>query len=100
LVNKLDLLEMDAADMLDVLHYFLDEDMRYATAESAQMHTNVRETLYGVLYGAPYKYGVKGSSNRTSSAYDEGATKPYVAPTDFDGSSPLPFGDALEAPIG
>lgn len=91
---------MDAADMLDVLHYFLDEDMRYATGESAQLHSNVRETLYGVLYGMPYKYGVKSSSDRTSSSYAEGDTKPYVPPTDFDESSPLPFGDALEAPIG
>ena len=81
--------------MLDVLHYYLDEDFRYATPESAQMHTKVRESIFGIMYGTSYGYGVKESSGEIDSA----GVKGYIPPTEFNADSPDPFGGILDAPI-
>lgn len=83
--------------MLDVIHYYLDEDMRYATPESAQMHSAMRHTLYGSLYNYPYNYGV--GKNGSSGEGDETAVKGYIPPTDFDAESDDPFGGVLDTPI-
>lgn len=99
IVNKVDLLELDSADMVDVIHYFFDEDMRYASYESALMHGKLREQIYGSLYEKHYKYAMKDSTDSGSSSA-EGATKPYVPPTEFNPESPSPFGKVLDAPIG
>jgi hypothetical protein len=98
-VNKVDLLELDSADMVDVIHYFFDEDMRYASYESALMHGKLREQVYGSLYEKHYKYAVKDSTDSSSSTAD-GGIKPYVPPTEFNPESSSPFGSALDAPIG
>jgi hypothetical protein len=98
-VNKVDLLELDSADMVDVIHYFFDEDMRYASYESALMHSKLREQIYGSLYEKHYKYAMKDSSSLDVSSVDEGI-KPYVPPTEFNPESSNPFGSVLDAPIG
>lgn len=99
IVNKVDLLELDSADMVDVIHYFFDEDMRYASYESALMHSKLREQIYGSLYEKHYKYAMKDSSSLDVSSVDEGI-KPYVPPTEFNPESSNPFGSVLDAPIG
>tara|TARA_B110000503_G_scaffold126803_1_gene195821 strand:- start:10177 stop:10452 length:276 start_codon:yes stop_codon:yes gene_type:complete len=90
---------MDASEMLDVLHYYFDEDFRYGSLEGAQLHSNVRDQIFGVMYGTTYKYGM--GKNRTvgSNGEEELAVKPYVQPTEFDPDSEDPFGSVLDAPI-
>jgi hypothetical protein len=107
MVNNINLGEMDASDMCDVLHYYFEEDLRYASPESAEMVTKVREHVYGVMYGIPYRWGIKSSTNKGSVSnsnsnydFDSEEVKPYVAPTEFDQSSSMPYGDLLDAPIG
>jgi hypothetical protein len=108
MVNKINLGELDASDMCDVLHFFFEEDLRYASPESAEMMTRAREHIYGVMYGVPYNWGIKSpSSSRAANSngdYDYEAesfeTKSYVAPTDFNGDSAMPFGSVLDSPIG
>lgn len=85
--------------MVDVIHYFFDEDMRYGSYESALMHGKLREHVYGSLYEKEYKYAMKDSTSSDGSSL-EGETKPYVPPTEFDPDSSSPFGSALDAPIG
>ena len=86
--------------MLDVLHYYFDEDMRYGSAEAAELHSNVREQIFGVMYGTTYKYGI--GKNRTvgSDGVERPTVKPYVPPTEFDADSADPFGGVLDSPIG
>lgn len=87
--------------MVDVIHYFFDEDMRYASYESALMHSKFRERIYGSLYDTTYKYTIKDSTASSSSVSDaEGGLKPYIPPTEFDPNSSNPFGSTLDAPIG
>jgi hypothetical protein len=113
-VNGLRLEEMELSDMLDVVHYFYEDDLNYASVEQAQMTDARRITIFKQLYGTEYKYAsdeVKNRAAGNSSTFDfdfddtvpfdptKAETKPYIPPTEVDGSSFNPFGDVLDAPI-
>lgn len=98
--------------MSDVMHYLMEEDMRYTTAEEAEAVSAYRTQIY-LLYGKTYKYAVS-SKNQNGRSYisknagedfgfedplNTGETKPYIPPTDFNPDSVLPFGSDLEAPL-
>jgi hypothetical protein len=91
---------MEASDMLDVLHYFMDEDMRYTGSDEFNFHSVVRKVMFTDLYGIPYKYGSKTDSSSSTEIEDPLAVKPYIPPTEFNGNSANPFGSVLDAPIG
>lgn len=95
--------EMEVSKMLDVLHFFFEQDSRFTTAEEAETVSEMRTRLYGGLYGTTYRYktsNTTGNFNESAGVYDDGAIKPYIAPTDVDADSYLPFGSALESPLG
>lgn len=115
LANGMRLLEMEASEMTDVLHYLLEEDMRYSSAEEAEAVSAYRTQLY-LMYGKTYRYTVS-SGNRSGKSYlpkdagvdygfgddaifNSGETKPYIPPTNFNPDSGLPFGSDLDAPLG
>lgn len=99
--------------MADVLHFLLEEDMRFSSAEEAEAVGAYRTQLY-LTYGKTYKYGGSGKKQGGKSyvpknssndfgfddplmASDE--TKPYIPPTEFNPDSFLPFGSDLDAPL-
>lgn len=106
---------MEATEMTDVLHYLMEDDMRYGSAEEAEAVSAYRTQLY-LLYGKTYRYAVSSSNKQNGRSYvpknasnsfdfDDPAftsteTKPYVPPTDFNPDSALPFGSDLDAPLG
>jgi hypothetical protein len=113
-VNGLRLEEMELSDMLDVVHYFYEEDLNYASVEQAQMTDARRLTLFKQLYGTDYKYASEDIKNKTAGSsanfdfdFDNLApfdptnaeTKPFVPATNMDETSSNPFGDILDAPI-
>lgn len=113
LVSGLRLADMDSRDMLDVLHYFLEDDMNMGTAEQAEARDAARKHIYEEMYNSTYKYGVK-KSNAAPVIKDfdaepeeklpepfNPAAKPkrFIPPTNFDGESALPFGNTLDAPL-
>jgi hypothetical protein len=111
-VNGLRLEEMELSDMLDVIHYFYEEDLNYASVEQAQMTDARRVTLFKQLYNIDYKYASDEIKNRAagnSSNFDfddltpfdpaNAETKPFVPATSMDEFSSTPFGDILDAPI-
>jgi hypothetical protein len=116
LVNGLKLSGMEASDMLDVLHYFFEDDMNYSTGEQAEARDKTRSSIYRELYGGSYKYSTGANKDRirASDSVDftpeqdaaispfesQKDSKPYVAPTPFDPSSAKPFGKVLDAPLG
>lgn len=107
--------------MLDVLHYFFEEDMFYSSAEQAEGRDRARQQIYRQFYESEYPYAVAGSSSNYQGSvrnFDEAITeeeeakltpfdplqkkqptKPYVPPTRVNANSPLPFGDALDGPL-
>lgn len=93
--------------MLDVIHYFYEEDFNYSTVEQAQMTDARRIHVFESLYKTKYHYAAPKSAGKTSGVDDlepfdpmNQEVKPFVPATDFDPESSNPFGSLLDAPIG
>ena len=118
-MSGISLVEMDSADMLDVFHYLFEDDNRFTSGEQVEGIDKMRTQLYR-LYGQTYDYGSNGSSGSQSGGrryvsqndfdFDSQPimpmdgkgqpTKSYIAPTDFNPESAMPFGNVLDAPLG
>lgn len=86
--------------MLDVIHFFYEEDLHFSTIEEARWVDVRRKHIYKELYQEDYKYLSTGAEQESDTFDDEGnAIKPYIPPTDFNANSANPFGDILDAPI-
>ena len=106
---------MDSVSMMDVLHYFFEEDTsRVSTAEQSDAIADMRKNLYR-MYGTTYKYAPAKKSSSSSTTYGGDSfddfdvapfdpanqeTKPFIPATDFNPDSANPFGKVLDAPIG
>lgn len=120
LLRGLQLREMPASDMVDVIHYLFEEDINYTSGEQADARSKSRSSMYSELYGGSYSYGVtrkkegynydNGSSVPTDGYYedddikpydpDREPLKPYIPPTDFDERTGLPLDNKiLDAPL-
>lgn len=115
-MNGLQLADMSANDMLDVFHYFLEEDLNFSTAEQAEARDKTRASVYRNLYNREYKFGKQGgTAGRTYVSENVGQpeeapiepfspaakqTKPYTAPTQFNPDAARPFGSILDEPLG
>ena len=117
-MNGLNLKEMEASDMLDVLHFFFEEDMNYFSGEQAEGRSRSREILYQDFYGYKYPYGGVSTNSATNANgniknfddYEDddtvvpfdplkGPTKAFIPATPVDASSFKPFGAALDEPL-
>lgn len=85
--------------MLDVLHYFFEEDSNFISQEHAIITERRRVRLYKAMYESNYAYAVIEKDGESVSE-DGTEVKPFIAPTEFDPESFNPFGDVLDAPIG
>jgi hypothetical protein len=117
-MSGLNLKEMEASDMLDVIHFIFEDDMNYSSGEQADGRSRSRELLYQDLYGYKYPYATETSTSSSASggitkdfdatfddedlvAFDplKGPTKAFVPPTPVDASSIKPFGAILDEPF-
>lgn len=117
--------DLDAPDLLDVLHFFFEEDVgSLTTAEQADAREKTRTQLYASLYSKTYAY----ASTKNSTSYIDNSvvlpaeddvednempapldpaarsasafTKPYVPPTRMNSNPQRPFGTTLDGPLG
>lgn len=95
----LNLGEMEMTQMLDIIHYFFEDDSRYSSAEEAEAVSEFRAVIYGMLYGTTYKYKTSSKSGNSMRQYGVDEVKPYIPPTDFDPDMSTPFGSVLDAPF-
>lgn len=106
---------MEASEMLDVIHYFFEEDVSMKAQEELNSRNNLRSSLYDELYSGMYGKSVPSTqSNDLSNLDDEEdfemdapvepfnprKPKSYVPPTPMSDNAAKPFGDILDAPIG
>lgn len=106
---------MEGPDMVDVIHFLFEEDARYSSGEEAESVSKLRSMVYSTMYNTTYKYGSSSGASASSGGRryvnDSDSmdfsdlpipkeVKPYVAPTDFNPNSAMPFGSALDAPLG
>jgi hypothetical protein len=111
---------MEASDMLDVLHFFIEEDMNYTSAEQVDGRSRSREIIYQDFYGYSYAYASERNSGNLSAQggmsknFDDpideeesvvpfdplkGPTKAFVPATPVNASLMKPFGAALDEPL-
>lgn len=94
---------MDVSDMLDVIHYFYEDDLNFSTIEQAKMLDTRRKHVYREMYNTEYVYASPDEPSQNDlvpfDSSGEGI-KPYIPPTDFNPDSVNPFGAVLDAPIG
>ncbi len=50
--------------MLDVIHYFFEEDYRYTSTDQADFKDNFRDVIYKNLYNVEYTYKTKNSQDQ------------------------------------
>ena len=113
-MSGLQLSSMEASQMLDVIHYLFEDDMRYSSGEQAEAVGKSREILYRQLYDVEYLFAGSSRSSRVGSktSFDDfdnlqpfdpkkKVTKPYIPPTQFDPDSGLPMSGSglLEPPL-
>ena len=101
IVHGLKLSSMDASDMIDVFHYFFEEDALAVSEIHAETRSQIREGVYEKLYNTTYAYSSRKSSSPRQESWgvDSGDVKPYVPPTEFDPDAFNPFGSVLDAPV-
>jgi len=115
LLQGLNLKEMEASDMLDVLHYLFEQDTIVNSQEEYESKNSVRRVIYQSVYNRDFAYLRDVDTNKSNVSddyepFDEfdnytpttsNSVKPYTPPTNFDPDAPNPFGSALrEAPLG
>ena len=114
LLSGVNLKEMEAIDMLDVLHYLFESDSIILSQEEFDSKQKVREIIYPMIYNEKYAY----NKQNTTPNYDfdnmeiseddtdfsvttSNSVKPYMPPTNFNADAQNPFGSALrETPLG
>lgn len=124
IAHGLQLSGLEASDMLDVAHYFMEDDFSATSSEQSEARSRMRTILYESFYKIDYKYKV--SSSGRSHNFDLGpplddltaqdnddirpfdpsnggggssSPQPYTPPTPVDANSPLPFGKLLDPPM-
>lgn len=117
LYNGIKLTELDASDMVDVLHFFLEEDMSYASGEQAEAQSKMRSNIYSTMYGTRYKYGYESPESKNKRIFEEALaepdivedlkpfdpikppTKAFMPASNFNPNAAQPFGLDLDAPL-
>jgi len=115
--NGIRLAELEASDMVDVIHYLFEEDMDYTSGEQAESRSKMRTSTYKNMYGITYKYGYESSESKNKRIFDEAMaepdliqdikpfdpvknpTKAFMPASDFNPESAQPFGLDLDAPL-
>jgi hypothetical protein len=118
-VSGLRLAELPASEMLDVLHYFFEEDYMFTSEEQSVYKQRFRKHTYETLYGISYAFYDESydKSQELESAIDDSEnepeevinpfnprakkeTKAFIEPTLPVENSNKPFGDILDMPLG
>ena len=110
-MNGIKLLEMEASEMLDVIHYYFEEDSHYVSEIQAETRNSLRESVYRDMYGRELrhliKFGNKSKSSESNDLDDEllpfntnrDEIKPFIPATEFEDDSIDPFGGLLDTPL-
>ena len=110
--------------MLDVLHYFFEDDLFYSSVEQADGRDRSREAIYRDFYNSSYAYSTKAGSSSANGGITKNfdsfefmseeeeekivpfdplqkqkAVKPFIKPTNVNAAADQPFGDMLDGPI-
>ena len=97
--------------MLDVMHFYFEDDMLPRWEQDADTKSKVRVALYDSMYSKKYKYALDSTPRHADWEFgdddDEYAPDPLYAPTPdgsvkpfFPASTPEELNDILGMPLG
>jgi len=75
---------MECDDMLDVIHFMLEEDMFVGSAAEIESKSKTRETIYRIFYDRKYQYGVSSSRSSSSDADKDFYADGTYIPSDIE----------------
>ncbi len=61
---------MDAEEMLDVIHFMMEDDLNLVSAEQAEARSKTRAMLYDLLYDRSYRYGKVARQSEKGTRFD------------------------------
>lgn len=82
-MSGVDLLEMEASQMMDVLHFQFEEYFTFYGEEHLGSANGIRNSIWTNLYGTKFKYEIK-ASKRPSSNASASYTDSYGSYSDDD----------------
>lgn len=65
LMSGIRLMEMEASDMLDCLHFLFEEDFTSVSEDHARSRSAIRDTLYNEMYGVSYTFRLADPKGKT-----------------------------------
>ncbi len=68
---KMELTEMEASDMMDVLHFLFEEDFTAVSEDHARSKSAMRDALYNDMYGVTYPFKMKPPKGQPGRASNE-----------------------------
>ncbi|URP22169.1 hypothetical protein SEA_BIG4_85 [Microbacterium phage Big4] len=80
LMSGVRLLEMEASDMMDVLHFLFEEDFTAVSEDHSHSRSALRDHLYTTLYGTKYSFKVpprKDAKGRTMGGTTAGGSNEF-----------------------
>lgn len=78
--------------MLDVLHYFYEDDLAPRWEQDGDVKSRMREVIYETMYKKRYKYSIDSKRRTASFDTDRPAPPPEAAPLQDPRSMPVkPF---------
>ena len=106
--------------MLDVIHYYFEQDHRYASFEEASFKDQFRSSIFKNLYESDYVFGMSNDDTPDYTISDSGLDAPlemnqeviepfnpraksvkgFIQPTNLNENSTKPFGSVLDEPLG
>jgi hypothetical protein len=103
--------ELESSDMLDVIHFLLEDDTNFSTSEQLKAQRSMRSVIYKTFYNRKYRYAADPHHGAFTDDYEydddfnnftpptSNEVKPYIPPTNFNPDSDNPFG-LKEKPLG
>ena len=107
--------------MLDVIHYYFEQDHRYVSFEEASFKDQFRSSIFKNLYHSEYKFASDSDEDIPDYTNDMSeldspmehtpekiepfnprakSVKRFIEPTNFNEDSSKPFGSILDEPLG
>lgn len=106
--------------MLDVIHYYFEDDHRYASFDEASFKDEFRSSIFKNLYDSEYAFGMSKDDTpdyrNIESELDDPIEQPqeaiepfnpraksvkgFIEPTNLNENSTKPFGSILDEPLG
>jgi hypothetical protein len=116
IMNGVRLKDLDASDLMDVIHYLFEEDIYYVSKEQGESREKTRKMIYNEFYKKEYEYSLfeeKQNFDFDTIGPEENVEeikpfdiseksrkiKPFVPATSMDEESPMPFGRIIDAPL-